>query len=100
MRISFKAIGVDFDALVDYDPGQESTPAAEAVPSTCEIKGLWSGVYSCHFLLISDIANQIIDAAHERADACWVPFGEPKSASKQGGQDWDYMHELVHGAGA
>lgn len=79
MQITFEAIGLMFDAEVSYAPGAARTQDTPIVPSNCiieqlEVRMIRLGGFNLHkadYLLQSDIAGQINDAAHEAADAAW-----------------------------
>lgn len=79
MFITFDAIGLSFEAVVKYLPGEESSFDDPGYPSECGIVLLKVRMvgffgYNLHdaiFLLQSDVGDQIQDAAHEAADAMW-----------------------------
>ena len=76
MFITFDAIGLSFEAVVKYLPGEESSFDDPGYPSECTIQAINVkvkdfGEVGCKYLLQSDIGDQIQDAAHEAADAAW-----------------------------
>ena len=76
MFITFDAIGLSFEAVVKYLPGDESSFDDPGYPSECTILSLSvkvpdCGYVGCKYLLQSDVGDQIQDAAHEAADAAW-----------------------------
>lgn len=80
MQITFEAIGLTFAADVSYHPGASGTQSEPIEPSNCIIEVLavrmirLGGIINLRdadYLLQSDVAGQIQDAAHEAADAAW-----------------------------
>ena len=79
MLITFEAIGLTFEAVVKYSPGEPASFDDPGYDSECEIASLTfpfseTGSIHCWFLLDSDVAEQIYAAAHAAADEAWPSY--------------------------
>ena len=97
MHITFEAIGLKFEAVVQYSPGEPANFVDPGYDSECEIERLFvlhdSRVSGAFWLLSSDVAEQIHQAAHAAADEAWPSYVEDRKADAaidrlEDQQDW------------
>ena len=78
MKIEFEAIGLKFRASVAYTAGEPNSRDELGWPSECDILTLdeiGSGKpCPAAFLMRSDVAEQIAEAAHQMADKVWPDY--------------------------
>ena len=83
MHITFEAIGLKFEAVVKYSPGEPANFVDPGYDSECEITHLYVNQalgICCMYLLNSDVAEQIHQAAHTAADEAWPSYVADRKA--------------------